>query len=342
MREVTLWISESDVASVLDLGDAIAALSRGFGDEGRGRAFPMEKTMLGFGDHATLHALGAAFEQEKVVGTKTWAHTPGGADPVLLLFDTEDGSLIAVVEAFALGQLRTAGTAALATDRLARADATRLAIIGTGKQALAQVAAVAAVRRISEVIAYSRRSEPREHFAEQVGAELGVVCKAASSAEEAVAGADVVTLVTRATEPVLTEAMVEAGVHINALGAIALDRREFEPQLLAGCSLVVTDSLSQSRNLSSELREFYGAATPEWAEVRTLGEIVERGVVRSNPLDITLFKGMGSGIEDLALGCEVLARVRDKRQGVEIRRRGRVEPALAGVHSAEQGGQGHE
>jgi gentisate 1,2-dioxygenase len=76
------------------------------------------------------------------VATKTWAHTPGGADPCLLLFDEDTGELRAVIEAFVLGQLRTAGTVALATDLLARPDARRLAVIGPGKQALAQAAAV--------------------------------------------------------------------------------------------------------------------------------------------------------------------------------------------------------
>ena len=341
MGEATLWISEREVASALDLGEAIAALSRGFAEEGRGAAVPMEKTMLGFGDHATLHALGAAFEEEQLVGTKTWAHTPGGADPVLLLFDAKNGSLVAVVEAFALGQLRTAGTAALATDRLARPDATRLAIIGTGKQALAQVAAVASVRPISEVRAFSRGPEGRERFAERVVAELGVDCKAASSAEEAVAGADVVTLVTRATQPVLRVDMVDDGVHVNAVGAIALDRREFEPDLLARCSLVVTDSLSQAKNLSVELREYYGSAPGGWASLAALGDVVEAGASRSAAEDITLFKGMGSGIEDLALGREVLARVREKGNGVEIERAGRAKPSLAG-HSANGGGPPHD
>ncbi len=329
--EATLWISEADVTSALSLEDAIAALADGFGEEGRGRAIPMEKTMISFGDHGTLHALGAVLEDEQLVGTKTWAHTPGGADPVLLVFDANNGSLVAVVEAFALGQLRTAGTAALATDRLARANAARLGIIGTGKQAVAQVAAVCAVRPIAEVRAYSRDAERRAGFASSVEVELGVECRAVTSAQAAVEGADVVTLITRATEPVLSAAMVEPGVHINAVGAIDLQRREFEPSLLGGCSLVVTDSIAQVKNLSSEFREFYGGDARHWAAVRSLGEVVDHGMTRSGPEDVTLFKGMGSGLEDIALGREVLRRLRDRQGNVKVERRGRAKPALTGV-----------
>lgn len=328
MDKATLWISEVDVASALDLADAIQALASGFAQEGNGRAIPMDKTMLGFGSHATLHALGAAFEDEQLAGTKTWAHTPGGADPVLLIFDAPTGALVAVIEAFALGQLRTAATAALATDRLARRDASRLAIVGTGKQALAQVAAVTSVRQITEVRAYSRNPENRSQFAVKVTDELGVECRAASSVDEAIEGAEVITLVTRATQPVLHTAKVAPGVHVNALGAIDRNRIEFEPSLLSRCSLVVTDSLVQSQNLSAELREFYGATAEGWSAVRTLGDIVSKGDSRAGDDDITLFKGMGSGIEDLALGCEVLARVRGSGAGRVFERGGRAKPVL--------------
>lgn len=338
MGNSTLWISESQVVAAIDLGDAVAALTRGFAEEGRGRAVAMDKTMIGFGDHATLHALGASFDADHLVATKTWAHTPGGADPQLLVFDANDGSLLSVIEAFALGQLRTAGTAALATERLARQDARRMAIIGTGKQALAQVAAVASVRRLSEVRCFSRDAAKRAQFAGRVADELGVPGSAMSSVDEAVEGADVITLVTRATEAVLRDDMVGPGVHVNAVGAIALDRREFEPSLLGRCEVVATDSLSQCMRLSSELRDFYGADPDGWASVETLGGIVAAGRERSSAGDITLFKGMGSGIEDLSLAREVLARVRESEQGWVIERTGRAKPRLGRSPATVQGG----
>ena len=340
MAEPTYWVSEHDVVSALSLADAIEALRETFGRQGAGEAAELEKTMLGYGDHATLHALGAAIGGCGLAGVKTWTHTPGGADPVLCMFDTQTGALRAVVEAFALGQMRTSGTSALATDLLARPDSSVLAVVGTGKQALPQVAAVAQVRDLSEVRAFSRSAEHREAFARRVHEELGLAARAAASVEEAVAGADVVTLVTRATEALLTEGMVEEGMHVNALGAIDLDRREFSPAILGRCAAVVTDSLAQAKNLSSELREFYGAGNHDWAGVRSLGAVVaDRSYARADA-DVTVFKGMGSGIEDAALGTAVLerlglaptgpfggtaARVTDLQR---VERRGRAEPDL--------------
>lgn len=327
--DTAYWVSEHDVVSALDLADAIEGLRAGFAQEGSGRAAELEKTMLGYGDHATLHALGGALTGVRLAGTKTWTHTPGGADPVLCMFDTLTGRLVALIEAFALGQLRTAGTAALATDLLAAPAASVLAVIGTGRQALPQVAAVAQVRPITEVRAYSRSADHREAFATNVSEKLGLPCVASSSAEEAVEGAGVVTLVTRATEPVLLDEMVTAGMHVNAVGAIDLERREFEPAILSRCAAVVTDSLAQAKRLSSELREHFGVAPdgagneeggvgdggtaggttrPTWGSVRPLSAIVADNVVRK-PEDVTLFKAMGSGIEDVALGAAVLRRL---------------------------------
>jgi ornithine cyclodeaminase len=338
MPDPTLWISEADVVSVLDLAEAIAVLAAGFAAESAGRVVPLEKTMASFAGGGTLHALGAASGELAgrggLAGAKTWAHTPGGADPLLLLFDAANGGLVAAIEAFALGQLRTSATAGLATDRLARPDARHLGIIGTGKQALAQVAAVAAVRPISQVRAFSRSPDRREAFAARVRDQLGLSCAAVTSAAEAADGADVVTLVTRATEPVLTAPMVRPGMHINAVGAIDLARREFETAILRQAT-VVTDSLSQARNLSAELRDFFGPpdasvdeAVDGWSRLLALGDVVREAAGRSYPAEVTVFKGMGSGVADLAIGAEVLARVRAAGGGIPVVRGGRAAPAL--------------
>src|SRR5204862_610706 len=113
-------------------------------------------------DDHTFHASGASFPTSVVVGTKSLSHTGGGATPLLVLFGADDGRVVAIIEAFALGQLRTASVSGLATDLLAPPDASTMAIIGTGKQALPQVAAVAAVRPIAGVRVHSPNAEHRD------------------------------------------------------------------------------------------------------------------------------------------------------------------------------------
>src|SRR4051812_17105069 len=176
------WISEAEVAAVLNIDAAVAAVRSGLEAEARGEAVNMVKTHTAWDGHAgTLHAIGAVFSAAGVVGTKTWAHTAGGAAPLLVLFDAGDGGVLAIIEAFALGQLRTASVSGLATEVLAAPDASVLAIIGTGKQALPQVAAVAAVRPITEVRVHSPNAGHRAAFAERVGDELGLAAVACDS-----------------------------------------------------------------------------------------------------------------------------------------------------------------
>src|SRR5687767_13309552 len=143
-----LWLTEQDVVELIDLRDAIAALENALREEAAGAATNMTKTLLQYGK-ANLHAIGGKLGG--LVGTKTWAHTEGGTCPLLLLWDAGDGQLVAVIEAFALGNMRTGGISGVATDWMASRDARSLAIIGTGKQGLSQVGAVLAVRPIEEL-----------------------------------------------------------------------------------------------------------------------------------------------------------------------------------------------
>ena len=302
---VPVWLTEADVTALLDLDAAIAALEHGLGLEARGEAVNMQKAHVRWGRGQTLHALGASFPRAGLAGTKTWTHTGRGATPLLVLFDADDGSLRAIVEAFALGQLRTAGVSAVATGRLAASSADDLAIIGTGAQALPQVAAIAAVRPLRRVRVFSPDPEHRVAFAERVRHELGLAADVAPSVEAAVAGAPIVTLVTRATGPFLSAAMLERGCHVNAVGAITPERSEFGRDLFPRCTTIVADCVPAVQELSHEFGVHFGAGVESWERVRPLARIVADGHRRAADTDLTLFKAMGMGISDLSLALRV-------------------------------------
>jgi len=196
---VSLWVTEGEVVRLMDMKGAIAALDRGLALEAAGKAENMVKTHAIWGGHHTLHAIGATFADEGFVGTKTWAHANGAA-PLLILFDSHNGSLRAIIEAFALGQLRTGAISGLATKYLAAEGASDMALIGTGKQAMTQLAAVAAVRPLRRVRAFSRDGAGRSDFVARARKALGLNVEEASSVAQAVDKAAIVTLVTRATK----------------------------------------------------------------------------------------------------------------------------------------------
>ena len=301
-----IWITEADVVALMHLGQAIEALECGLRLEAAGEARNMVKTHLLWGEGHTLHAIGAAAAGAGVVGTKTWCHTAGGATPLLVLWDEATGALKAVIEAFALGQMRTGAMSGVATRWLAEEAADELALIGSGKQALTQVAAVAAVRDLKRVRVFSPSPENRAAFAERLGAEgFGFEVSAAESLESAVADAPIVTLVTRARRPFLTSGMVAAGSHVNAVGAIAPEREEFAQDLFGRCGLVAADSPPALRRLSREFMDYYGEGPGDWDQVRPICEIVAARARRPPDADLTLFKAMGMGVSDLSLGIEI-------------------------------------
>ena len=324
-----LWISEAEVVSMMDMGDAIKALEKGLLAEAGGHAENMVKTHVAWDNGSTLHAIGAVFPKDGFAGTKTWVHTEGGATPLLILFDSENGALKAIVEAFALGQLRTAGASGVATNWLAATDADDFAIIGTGKQAITQVAAVLAVRPIRRIRVFGRHEERRSNFVSRVKKEFELETIACSSIAETVKDASIVTLVTRATDAVINAEMIARGAHINAIGAIVPSRAEVARDLLERCSQIVVDSLPQAQKLSRELIDFFGAYDQDgWKRLKLLADLVAAREPRDPSDDLTLFKSLGMGISDLSLGIELYRKARADGIGREFAQPQRATPRL--------------
>lgn len=310
-----IWLSEADVVSLLSLPEAIDALREGLAEEAAGLATNMVKTHATWDNGSTLHAIGAVFQGVGIVGTKTWAHTEGGAMPLLILMDAATGSVVAIIEAFALGQMRTGGISGVATDLLARSDATTMAMIGAGKQSITQVAAVAAVRKLESVTVWSPTPANREALANKVQESLEIPAIAAQSLEEALNGADIVTLATRARTPFLGTNALPSGVHINAVGAITPERAEFEPAMLERSTICAADSVAQVRKLSREFQEAFKSAENAWEKLRPLSELVAKKMHRPVGADLTVFKAMGMGISDLSLGIAILRRAQEAGLG---------------------------
>ncbi len=328
MSDDALWITEAEVCALLPLREAIDALEAGLRLEANGGARNMAKTLATFSGGGTLHAIGAVFEGRGLVGTKTWAHTPGGATPLLMLWDAESGALRAVVEAFALGQLRTASISGVATRWMARDEAEVMAVVGTGKQALPQVAAVHAVRPLRELRVAGRDPERRARFVDRLrdeGFPFPVVD--AADVDAATRGADIVTAVTRAETPFLHAAMLRPGTHVNAVGAIALGREEFAQDLFPRCAELAADHPETVRALSREFR-VWAEAGGDWERLRPLSERVAASRGRDPAADLTLFKAMGMGVSDLAVGSEILERARAQGLGRAVLQPIRAAPTL--------------
>ncbi len=192
---------------------------------------------------------------------------------------------------------------------MAAEDADELAIIGTGKQALTQVVAVAAVRNLKRIRVYSPTAENRRAFIGKLEKLFPAIALIeAASVEDAIKDASIVTAVTRAREPIITARMLAKGTHFNAVGAITPEREEFTQDVFDRVDQIAVDMVESVKSLSAEFKKRF--AEGNWSKVRPLSELVAAKSSRPKHADLTLFKAMGMGLSDLALGIEILSRVR--------------------------------
>lgn len=224
---------------------------------------------------------------------------------VVTLFDGENGSLLAIMDAASITAIRTAAVSAVATRLLARQEARTLAILGAGVQARTHLDAMMSVRRFKTVRVWSRTPDHARALADRA-AGLGVEGVAASDAERAVRGADVICTVTASREPVLRGEWLESGAHVNAVGASLPTARELDTEAVRRSRIFVDrreSALNEAGDLIVPMKE--GAITAD-SIVAEIGELIlqERNG-RQSEREITLFKSLGIAVEDLACAADL-------------------------------------
>jgi alanine dehydrogenase len=287
-----LYLHEEDVRELLPMRDAIGAMHGAFLALSRGLAINQPRRRLILDTGAVLHSMAGSYGV--YFGTKFYStHPRYGAHFYFVLYDAQTAEPLAWMEANHLGQIRTGAAAGYATDLLADPEAETLGVIGSGFQARTQVEAIRAVRPIQSVRVWSRSQEKRRKFAEECSAqEVG-------TAEEAVRGAQIVVTATNSAEPVLEDGWIAPGTMINAMGSNVATRRELPGELVRRAALVAVDSLEQAKIEAGDL-----ILPDSWANVVELQSVKQT----FHPAEITIFKSLGIGVEDVAAGALVYER----------------------------------
>lgn len=314
---MTLLLREADVRALVDINDAIKAVDSAFRESAAGQARNQPRRRVS-GRGTTLAIMSASLPSRNLVGYKAYTAGPAGARFWVNLFDATDGRLLAMIEADWLGALRTGAVSGLATGALARSDATVLAVFGAGHQAPPQVLAVAAVRPLREVRIVNRDPGRRAALASDLRLRLPQVQVSETSAQEAVAGADIITTITSAGSPLFPGNWIQAGQHLNAAGSNLSNRRELEARAVARADLLVVDDVEAARLEAGDLLLAEQDGALGWARVHSLAEVLAGSVGRSQASDVTIFKSVGLALEDVALGSVVLERARERGLGQAI------------------------
>ena len=283
-----MQLDEDAVRRLLRMEDLIPAMGRALADLSAGKVVQPVRLMLPVTEQQGFFAAMPA-STPTALGAKLVTFYPGNRDvpthhALILLFRPETGEPLATMDGRLITEMRTAAVSAVATQCLARRDASVLAILGSGVQAGSHLEALRLVRGYRDVRVWSPR------HAGEFAARFGV--RAAASAEEAVRGADTIVVATSARTPVLQGTWLSPGTHVNAVGACRPEWRELDDELVRGARVYV------------ESRE---AASRESGDVMAAGEIAgEIGEVvagtrpgRRTEREITLFKSVGVAVEDV-------------------------------------------
>jgi alanine dehydrogenase len=316
---MVLVLREADVRRVLKMSDAIEVLDRSFEQLATGEALntPRSRIVLP-GQRGVLHVLSAAAPLQGALGYKAYTAFREGVRFAVMLYSSDDGRLLAMIEADWMGQMRTGAASGLATRYMARPEANFVAIIGTGSQARTQLMAICAVRRVRTVRAFGRDKDRLKTFCAEMEGHLSVEVRPAGSAEEALREAEIVITATTARDPVISGAWLQPGTHVNAMGSNWANRREVDGTAVGRSAVVAVDDLEQARLEAGDL--IVAAASGHFSFDRAvpLASIVAGTASgRGTPEDITLFKSLGIGIEDVSVAKHVYELARQQGLGDE-------------------------
>jgi len=315
---MALFLDEQQVTALLSMDAAIAAVEDALTQQGLGTAVNNPRTRVRL-PNGQLHMMGAALPSRAVIGYKAYTAFKGQVRFHVMLYSTETGELLAMLQADRLGQMRTGAATGVATKHLARDDAHTVGIFGTGWQARAQLEAVCAVRPIQSIRAYGRDATRRQTFCREMSAQLRTSVEPAESPDMAVKGMDVVITSTSAREPLFDGRWLEAGVHVNAIGSNALIRREIDDTTVRRSTLIVVDSKEQARLECGDLLGPLERGLIHWEQIRELGEVVAGFIPgRRQASDMTLFESHGLAIWDLAAGMAVYDAAQAQGVGREL------------------------
>ena len=312
------YFTEDDVLKLLTMEDAIAGVELSFRLLAEGKAVNRPRARVR-AERLLLHVMPAGSAALGYVGLKAYTTAPSGARFRFLLFDATTGELSAWIEADRLGQIRTGAASGVATRLMARQDATRVGIFGSGWQARSQLEAIVRVRPIESIVVYSPRAESRERFAGEMSESLGVAVRPTAEPESAAGDVDIVVTATSAKEPVLRGEWLRPGQHVNAIGSNHLRRIEIDEAAVLRADLVVTDSLEQARIECGDLAAVIEAGKRSWDDVHELSEVVVGARPgRGSDDEITLFESQGLAIQDVVSAKHVFEQGRAKGYGTAL------------------------
>jgi alanine dehydrogenase len=321
-----LLLTRKDVSELLTLKDCVLAVEQAFRLQGEGRA--PAPGVLG------IHAQGGGFHikagtlplSRNYFAAKANANFPGNParglptiQGIVLLFDADNGQVLAVMDSMEITTLRTGAATAVAAKYLARKDSRTAMICGCGNQGRVQLRAISHVFPLEKVFAWDIQKDAAERFAQAIAAELGIAVTPVDDLPTALRQSDICVTCTPAKKFFIHDKDVPSAMFIAAVGADNEDKQELDPVLLGPKNKVVADVLAQC----AAIGDLHHALTAGMATVSgvygELGEIVcGKKPGRTSAEEITIFDSTGMALQDVASAAMVYERAIAVGRGINI------------------------
>ena len=318
----TLIVSHADVERLLPMDACIEAMADALAATTRGDALlPLRQVLRLHGGRDAFAVMPAVLGS--AIGAKVITVFPGNDATayeshmgVVLYFDDTHGRLLAIIDASSVTAIRTAAVSGLATRLLARPDASDLAMLGAGIQAMTHLEAMLAVRPITRVKVWSRSVERRLEWAEWARSRFAIEVEVARTAEQAARGAQIICTTTASRDPILEGEWLWPGTHVNAVGASVRGARELDTDAVVRSSLYV-DRRESAMNEAGDFLIPREEGAIDDSHIRgELGELVIGALGgRERDDEITLFKSLGLAVEDVAAARVIYERARASGAG---------------------------
>jgi len=324
----TLVLSQDEVIGLLPINECIPVMRDALIALAAGKAHQPLRTIIRPPGAAGVMGLMPSYltGEHAAFGLKAICVMPGnpakGKDAhqgAVLLFSADSGELLAMMNASAITSIRTAAVSGVATDLLAREDAGSLAIIGAGVQARSHLAAMSAVRSIQRCRVASRNFEHARNFSEEMRQDFSFPIEPVDSVEKALQDADLIVTATSAAEPIVRREWISPGAHLNVVGACTPKTREVDSRTMAASTVFVDrreSTINEAGDYLIALHE--GAIAPDHIRAE-LGEVLtgERPG-RTSADEITLFKSLGIGVEDLTAAEYLYRKAKEVNAGTWV------------------------
>lgn len=323
-----LIINQSEVRRLLPMNECMDVMAEALATLARGDAIlPLRPVMWLPEKIGALGMMPSYLGDIRAIGLKVITVFPGNDGTeydshqgAVMLFETEHGRLLAIMDASEITAIRTAAVSGVATRLLARENAHDLAILGSGVQAKTHLAAMLQARPgIDRARVWSRNAENARRFAERASQRHSITVEPMPSVQAAVAGADVICTTTAAPQPILMGDWIAPGAHVNAVGSSVPFARELDTAAVVRSRLFVDRRESTVNEAGDFLFPKKEGAVTDDHILGEIGEILLGTLAgRGSPDEITLFKSLGLAIEDLAAANHIYKKAVETGVGVAV------------------------